>query len=304
MDRGFRLPFLDRVPHRSYDVEVADTGGAFRPDWRKQDPSADPREPGAGDSTSVGTDHGWSNCTMASAALAYAYEIGKQSGPWGGDMRHNQDDLSGGTDLYDAQVAWERYGGKRLTIRSGAGWREVEEAHSEGRAILIQGEGNVPGSEAFDGGHACVIGCETHSDGRWLFGDPLASGWQWVTSSSIREWAQNLSTDIAFAVGKAGQAMTLQFDIIEDFAGTVEVKGSDHKYLNLVDGKLYPITGIKPAYCKIKVQKGTVLGDSDDRRIGYLIGTSCAMLLEVDVTPHPEAAGSYELVENLYIKKT
>lgn len=303
-ERGVRLPFLDKIPRFTYDVEKADTGGVFRPDWREQDPAKDPREPLGGESSAAGTDHGWSNCTMTSAALALAYELGDASGPWGGDMRHNQGDMSGGTDLYDARQAWAAYG-KTLTIRNGAGWSEVEEAHAEGRPIVIQGEGNVPGSEAFDGGHACVIGTETNSAGLWLFGDPLASGWQWASSRDVREWAQALDYDVFFAVGSAHH-MTLQFDIIEKYAGTVEMKGTDHAYLDLTTGQLHGINGVKTAHAKIRVQKGTVLGDTEDRRTGYLIGTSAAMVLESDVTPHPASAPTdeYELVENLYRRKT
>lgn len=202
MIERFRSPRPDRVPNRSYAAKYrADTGGVFRPDWRMQDPSRDPREPFGSESSGTGNDHGWSNCTMVAAALAYAYEGKKQSGPQGGDFRHNQDDMSGGTDLYDAKTAWQRYGGAVLNIQSGAGWAAVERAHGDGLAIVVQGEGNVPGAEGFDGSHACCIGCETNSDGKWLWGDPLADGWQWATSSSIREWAQALNYNILFAVG-------------------------------------------------------------------------------------------------------
>ena len=75
----------------------------------------------------------------------------------------------------------------------GAGWSKLVAKRKEGRAVIVQGEGNVPGSESFDGGHACCIGLETNAEGKWLWGDPLASGWQWVTESSIRDWAENLS---------------------------------------------------------------------------------------------------------------
>jgi hypothetical protein len=191
-------------PRHSVTVEPidADTGGAFRAAWRQQDPSVDPREPLGGESSSTGTDHGWSNCTMTSGALAMAYQQPRGSvAPWGGDLRHAQSDLSGGTDLYDLRDAWEVYG-ETLTIRSGAGWSALDAAHDEGRAVVIQGSGNVPGSESFDGGHACVIAPETHADGRWLFGDPLATGWQWVSVSSIRSWAEHWQSSIAFATGE------------------------------------------------------------------------------------------------------
>ena len=196
--RPDRIPDITNLRH----VEPIDTGGAFRADWRMQDPAKDPKEPYGGESSGTGNDHGWSNCTAVSAALAYAYQVQDKSGPQGGDMRHHQDDQSGGTDLYDMRTAWDRYGNQTLTIKTGAGWGAVKTAHNEGRAIVIQGEGNVPGSESFDGGHACVIAPETHSDGRWLFGDPLADGWQWIKPSDIETWAERLSSSIYFAVSK------------------------------------------------------------------------------------------------------
>jgi len=205
MIERLRFPRPDRIPSalNLRHVEPIDTGAAFRPDWREQDPAKDAKEPYGGESSSTGNDHGWSNCTMVSAALAYAFAVQDKSGPHGGDMRHNQDDMSGGTDLVDADTAFHRYGNQNLDIRTGNGWADLKAKRAEGRAVIIQGEGNVPGSESFDGGHACVISPETHSDGKWLFGDPLASGWQWVSESSIRDWAENLGSGIYFAVTKS-----------------------------------------------------------------------------------------------------
>jgi hypothetical protein len=108
--------------------------------------------------------------------------------------------MTGGTDLYDLRQAWDAYG-EVLTIRTGQGWSGVTKAHGEGRALVVQGQGNVPGSQSFDGGHACVIAPETHSDGRWLFGDPLASDWQWVSQGSIRTWMEAMGSGCYFAVG-------------------------------------------------------------------------------------------------------
>lgn len=191
-------------PREGVQVAPLDTGGGYRASNRRQDPAVDPTEPYGGESSGAGSDHGWSNCTMASAATALAYQVPRGAGPkpWGGDMRHRQSDMTGGTDLYDARQAWATYG-ETLTIRTGAGWTGVQKAHGEGRAIIVQGEGNVPGSQSFDGGHACVIAPETHADGRWLFGDPLASDWQWVTQGSIRTWMESLGAGCYFAVGDA-----------------------------------------------------------------------------------------------------
>jgi hypothetical protein len=188
----------------TYAAPPIDTGGSqFRAAFRQQNPSVDPKEPYGSESSSVGTDHGWSNCTMSSGAMGLAYEFAPDQGdlaPWGGDLRHRQSDLSGGTDLYDCRTAWAAYG-RTLTIKSGAGWSALRTARDEGRAIVIQGTGNTPGSSSFAGGHACIISPEVHSGGSWLFGDPNTTGWQWLSESSIRAWAEAWQSSIAFAVG-------------------------------------------------------------------------------------------------------
>jgi hypothetical protein len=184
-------------------VAPIDTGGAYRAKHREQDPAKDPTEPYGGESSSAGSDHGWSGCTFSAGADAIAYQQPRGAvTPWGGDLRHRQSDYAGGGDLYDLRTAWAELG-ETLTIRTGSGWSAVVTAHNEGRAIVAQGEGNVPGAESFDGGHACAIAPETRSsDGAWLFGDPLATDWQWVSSSSIRSWMENLGSSCYFATGE------------------------------------------------------------------------------------------------------
>jgi hypothetical protein len=195
-------PAGDYWPTSELAVPAIDTGGGYRAKHRRQDPGADPSEPYGSESSSVGNEHGWSGCTMTAGADAIAYQQPRGGlTPWGGDLRHRQSDLSGGTDLYDLRTAWAEYG-ETLTIKTGSGWGAVKTAHGEGRAIVIQGTGNVPGSETFDGGHACAIAPETHSDGRWLFGDPLASDWQWVKPSDIETWAERMSSGVYYAVGE------------------------------------------------------------------------------------------------------
>jgi hypothetical protein len=135
---------------------------------------------------------------MASAAMALDFDTlgGKQV--WGGDMRHHQSDLSGGTDLYDAADAFAAYG-QALTIRTGSGWDALKADRNAGRFLIVQGQGNVPGTESFDGGHACVVGPETNNAGDWLFGDPLASGWQYCSEASIKDWMNNFHSGYAWA---------------------------------------------------------------------------------------------------------
>jgi hypothetical protein len=218
-------------------VPRLDTGGAYRPAHRPQDPAKDPHEPYGSESSSTGSDHGWSGCTMSSGADAIAYVTGGELAPWGGDMRHRQDDLNGGTDLYDLRAAFESYG-QRLTIRTGAGWSAVKTAHDEGRAIVIQGTGEVPGTGSFDGGHACCIGLETDSSGRWLFGDPLASGWQWIEPGAIKSWAERWEPGVAFAVTDLGPAGEELMDIeVEDPAAKLVDLASGIPILNLDGSK-------------------------------------------------------------------
>lgn len=177
-----------------------DTGGGYRPKHRPQDPAKDPREPFGGESSSRGEEHGWSGCTMSAGADALAYATAGALELWGGDLRHEQQDLDGGTDLYDLRTAWEAYG-ETLTIKSGSGWGPLVDAHEARRPIVIQGSGQVPGAGDFTGGHACSIAPETHSDGRWLFGDPLCTDWQWIEPSKIRSWAEDWQSSIAYAAG-------------------------------------------------------------------------------------------------------
>jgi hypothetical protein len=172
------------------DAGTNDTGGAwYRPTHRRQDPASDPAEPGGGESSGAGNDHGWANCTMAAGAMALDFHTLGRLKEWGGDLRHHQGDQDGGTDLYDLRDAWAAYG-ETLSIRSGAGWSGLTADREAGRFLVVQGSGNVPGSATFDGGHACALGPENAADGDWLFGDPLASGWQWVSPSSIRTWME------------------------------------------------------------------------------------------------------------------
>jgi hypothetical protein len=194
------------LPHELVVVEpLADTGGAYRPKHRPQDPAKDPAEPNGGESSSRGSDHGWSGCTLSAGADAIAYHRHYEGGsltPWGGDLRHRQSDLEGGTDLGDVREAWASYG-EELTIRTGRGWDGVKTDHADGRAIVIQGEGQVPGAGDFTGGHGCSIAPETRSsDGAWLFGDPLVSDWQWIPPGKIRTWAEAWDSSISYAVSR------------------------------------------------------------------------------------------------------
>ena len=168
----------------------------YRPTHREQDPVVDPREPWPPEGGAKGREHGWNNCSMTSGAMALDFHTRGRQKRWGGDLRHRQSDLSGGTDLGDVAVAWKRLG-YNLDIRSGQGWAGVVKAHREGRAIIIQGRGDVPGKATYRGPHAAIW----LPDGAW--GDPLANRWQRVERAAIRRWAEALNPRIQFAVTRA-----------------------------------------------------------------------------------------------------
>jgi len=176
----------------------------YRPLFRQQKPSVDPKEPWPGESAARGSDHGWNNCSMTSGAMALDYHTRGRVRLWGGDLRHHQSDLVGGTDLNDLKVAWSHIGtGYTLLNWSGRGWDAVIAAHEAGRAVMIQGTGDTPGRGIYKGPHACIW-CP---DNAW--GDPLASRWQRVAAgsaldrASIRRWAERLNPRIQFAVTRA-----------------------------------------------------------------------------------------------------
>jgi hypothetical protein len=127
---------------------------------------------------------------MSSSAAMVGYATAGASLPWGGDMRHHQGDLDGGTDLYDARTALAAYG-VTLTIRSGAGWSALVADHDAGHPLVVQGGGrDVPGAGSYSGGHACAIGVGEDSGGRWLLGDPLTDAWQWIAPGDIKAWME------------------------------------------------------------------------------------------------------------------
>ena len=244
------------TPRKGERLPSRDTGGAppsvepgewYRPTHKQQDPGIDAAEP-TNESSDVGHDHGWSNCTMASGAMALDFHTLGETRLWGGDLRHSgQPDMSGGTDLYDLQIAWAEYGAA-LEIRSGQGWDAVRADHSDGRAIVLQGSGNVPGSATFDGGHAIVVLPETHSDGRWLQADPLCTGPQWVNEYELQEWATDYSIGIAYA-RTAAHKPEVPMELSEDDVMFNVAPITTHRDCVVSDGAvLYSDSGLTKRY--------------------------------------------------------
>lgn len=179
----------------------------YRPVFRSQRPADDPKEPWPGESKSRGDEHAWNNCTMTSGAMALDFHTRGAKRLWGGDMRHHQGDLSGGTDLGDLAQAWSHVGsGFHLTILSGQGWDTLIKYHDAGHGIVCQGTGNCPGVGTYTGAHAAYW----NPDNAW--GDPLTSRWQTVRAdtnldrASIRHWMERLNPRLQFAVTRARSA--------------------------------------------------------------------------------------------------
>jgi len=186
---------------------VSDTGGGlYRPRSRMQDPAKDPYEPwsGAGpdDSASRGYEHGWNNCLMTSGGIGLDFHTLGAKRLWGGQLRHHQDDMVGGTDILDLKTAWARLG-FTLSNRSGQGWVAVRAARTEYRGIMLQGRGNVPGAGTYTGAHAIYVNPDRSSTGKWLICDPLVAGWQWVNEQAVKDWARRLNSAVQFAVTRA-----------------------------------------------------------------------------------------------------
>jgi hypothetical protein len=189
---------------------LIESGGGFRPPFRAQDPAIDPREPQGGEGAAAGFDHGWQGCTMSAGGMAHGWHRQSSTAtrtgtPWGGDVRHAQSDLVGGTDLYDLRRAWAKLDGAELRIRTGQGWPGLEDAWRDWRAAVIQGIGNVPGEGTYSGAHAIVLLPERHptDPAARLIGDPLTSGYQWVPRAKIRAWAEAWDPELSFAVSAA-----------------------------------------------------------------------------------------------------
>lgn len=301
--KGERGPLAEIIVER-----IGDSGGGwYRPPFRTQNPAIDPQEPYGSESANTGTDHGWANCTMASGAMVLSFHTLGKTDKWGGHLRHAQSDLEGGTDLYDLKDAWLEYG-QTLSIRSGNGWDGLESDRAAGMAMVLQGEGGTPGAGTFTGGHAIAVLPETHSDGRWLIGNPECSGFEWVSPKQLREWAQAWSANVSWASSaahKPGVEMPgIQLRMTGSFSGTATVRGDDHLYGVIATGEAKPIgNGIeKQVFAKAQLD-APWLGKPVGTPV-VIIGDDAAILLEADVELSDNSSGEFVPLPELFIRKT
>lgn len=294
---------------------IGDTGGGwYRPTFRTQNPATDPKEPYGSESASRGEDHGWANCTMAAGAMVLDFDTLGSKAVWGGDLRHHQSDQEGGTDLNDLKEAWAYYG-QTLSIRSGNGWDDVQADRAAGRALVLQGEGGTPGAGVYTGGHAIAVLPETKSDGKWLIGNPECTGFEWVSESALRDWAENWSSSIAWARSDphlsggtdVGAGITLFMD--EAWAGTAIVQGDNHLYFLVSDGSDHTMSDGWEKEVFAKAHLATDIYTSGGSKIVagtkvVCVGDHLAIILEADVELIPAEPDEFEPVGDLYVRRS
>ena len=168
--------------------------------------------------------HEGSNCLMASGAMALDYHTRGRLQVWGGDLRHRQMDLEGGTDLRDLRTAWGSYG-ETLDIRTGQGWAGVLAALTEGRGVLLCGDsGELDGScaEIQDVEHGIFVHPDRDAAGRYRYGDPWCAlpGWKWATPAALKLYATPLG--MQFAVTAAQEGVMAQVAITSETAALID----------------------------------------------------------------------------------
>jgi len=89
-----------------------------------------------------------------------------------------------------------------------------------------------------------------------------------------------------FTLPDTGAPNVITFDLADPIeTGVLTVDGAGHSYFRLKDGTLHAIAAGARKRCTgpVVLPTGTILGDSLERRTGWLIGLEAAFLLDVDV---------------------
>ena len=193
-------------PAESFTVEpAADTGGDYRAKLRPAGPERRPR----------GTERRRGLERRVRRRLVELHDgVGRDrarvpppawaTGPRGAATSAIvKSDLSGGNGFVRPpdRVVELRRGPRHPIGRRLGGLRDDHEA---GRALVVQGTGNVPGSARTFDGRARVRRRARDALGRPLAvpGDPLCSDWQWISPSAIREWMERWDDDCSWARGE------------------------------------------------------------------------------------------------------
>lgn len=142
----------------------------------------------------------WSNCTMASGAMALDFHTQGKVQKWGGELRKLQGDQVGGTDIGDLSTAWSKLG-YTLTDRRGKTWGDAIVDLKNGRGVVLQGDYDIfRGADScqstFDGDHAIYLNPEFFDGSTIAVGDPLCSGFKRITISELKEYAEKLGKKV------------------------------------------------------------------------------------------------------------
>lgn len=168
----------------------------YRPKFRPQYP--DPT-----------TTRDWSNCTMASAAMALDFHTQGKVQKWGGELRKAYDPLGkdpDGTNLDNVVTAWSRLG-YTFTKRSGKAWADCLADLKAGRGVVLQGDYDALTAtekcqDSFNGNHAIYLNPEFFDGGDTIaVADPLCGGFHRIKVTSLKAYAEKLGRAV---YGKTG----------------------------------------------------------------------------------------------------
>lgn len=139
----------------------------------------------------------WSNCTMASGAMALDFHTLGKVQKWGGELRKHQSDQTGGTDIGDLKQAWAYYG-YTLVDRRGKDWNQLVADLKSGRGVVLQGDYEVlTGADScqtsFDGDHAIYLNPQFYNGNlNVAVGDPLCKAFKQITMANLKKYAEKL----------------------------------------------------------------------------------------------------------------
>jgi hypothetical protein len=137
------------------------------------------------------------NCTPTSLAMALNQVSRGTINETGSQIRElvkpveETNPTSPGWSLPDAVLAARRLKVRIAAVDKGP-WSSLVQLRQQ-RGVLLQGDSDqFPNgcSGAFDGDHCIYLpGGATHSDGRWLIGDPICDAWRWEDPDVVKAYA-------------------------------------------------------------------------------------------------------------------
>jgi hypothetical protein len=142
----------------------------------------------------------WTNCTMASAAIAIDRHTLGRIRTTGAKMRSCQNDKIGGTDMMDCRLAWDRCFNQNLDVRLKITWKTFIGAIKAGRGVIVVGNYSyIPyqyrgQKHPYRFGHGMYINEVRASDGALLVYDPLGTRPVWIPQIHIKRYAGAFKT--------------------------------------------------------------------------------------------------------------